>query len=176
MLPNNAKRVSFDSISIDAITDRIAELQTEIKDLEAKIDSQFAELTKIRYHLHSVFMHRGGPSSGHYWVYIFDFEQDIWRRYNDGYVTEVDDDQEIYGKDALESRPATPYFLVYIRGNLEIELTNAVCRHPTEPPPPYSEDTMMDDAPPSVQYEQANEPKGPVGGWDARESTALVAW
>lgn len=151
-------------------------MQVEMKDLETKIDTQFADLRKIRYHLHSVFMHRGGPSSGHYWVYIYDFDRDFWRKYNDGYVTAVDDDQEIYGKDPLEARPATPYFLVYIRGDLEDQLADAVCRRPLELPPPYIQDVVMEDAASSVKVEHVEHATGAVGGWNSRGSDALVTW
>jgi len=159
----------------------------EIKDLETKLDTQFADLRKIKYHLHSVFMHRGGPSSGHYWVYIYDFFQDEWRKYNDGYVTLVSDHKEVYDKDPLESRPATPYFLVYIRGDMEEQLADAVYRRPDEPPP-YTQDTVMEDTFPSVEFdhrEYANEERLPngdkvapraVGGWDSHESDRLVRW
>lgn len=148
-----------------------------MKDLESCISSQFTDLRDIRYHLHSVFIHRGGTSSGHYWVYIYDFKQDCWRKYNDGYVTEVlDPKEEVYAKDSLETRPATPYFLVYIKNELEEQLADAICRDP-EDPPPYSQDTVMEDVVASVELEHAEQGNGGgpspsfpgvEGGWNAR--------
>ena len=120
------------------------ELEETIKTLTENVHSQFADLRNFPYRLHSVFIHRGMVSSGHYWIYIYDFSKEIWRKYNDGYVTEVKDDKEIY--DAEESaRPATPYFLVYVKDNLKSDLVDAVCREIIEPQQESIEDTVMAD-------------------------------
>ena len=51
----------------------------------------------------------------------------MWRKYNDGYVTEVKNLDEIYVQEP-GPRPATPYFLVYVKDNLKDQLVDAVCR------------------------------------------------
>ena len=103
-----------------------------MKTLSTQIHSQFNDLRTIPYRLHSVFIHRGFVSSGHYWIYIYDFSKKIWRKYNDGYVTEVKDVKEIFERDP-ETRPSTPYFLVYIKDNLKDVLVDPVCRDIPEP-------------------------------------------
>ena len=104
-------------------------LDAQIRTLTTSINSQFADLRALPYRLHSVFIHRGLVSSGHYWIYIYDFTRSIWRKYNDGYVTEVKDPRkEIYEAED-SSRPATPYFLVYVRDEQKTELVDAVCRN-----------------------------------------------
>ena len=120
-------------------------MHDEIKTITANIATQFVDLRSLPYRLHSVFIHRGGVSSGHYWIYIFDFDRHIWRKYNDGYVTEVTDLKEIYTQEE-NTRPATPYFLVYVKDDLKERLVDAVCRDvPDILEKASSQDTIMID-------------------------------
>ena len=68
----------------------------------------------------------------------------MWRKYNDGYVTEVTDTNEIFVQEPGD-RPATPYFLVYVKDQAKELLVDSVCRKPVEPPPPPEQDTIMED-------------------------------
>jgi len=70
----------------------------------------------------------GSVSFGHYWIYIYDFKEKIWRKYNDEYVTTVTDPKEVF--EHLDSNnPATPYFLVFVREQeTEREMVEAVQR------------------------------------------------
>lgn len=104
-----------------------ADIETEIKDLTANISSQFTDLRNLPYRLQSVFIHRGSVSFGHYWIYIYDFAKSIWRKYNDSYVTQVRDREEILEQEAYN--PATPYFLIYVKDEAKDELVDPVCRH-----------------------------------------------
>jgi ubiquitin carboxyl-terminal hydrolase 25/28 len=72
----------------------------------------------------------GTVSFGHYWIYIYDFQREIWRKYNDGYVTEVTDEREVFEQEA--NNPATPYFLIYVQDKYKDELVDAVCRDVTD--------------------------------------------
>lgn len=123
-------------------------LELHIRDLKSNIASQFNDLQKIPYRLQSVFIHRGYHNSGHYWIYIYDFTKQLWRKYNDGYVTEIKDTKEIFEQETGD-RPATPYFLVYVKDESKEDLVNSVYRVVVEPPP--EEDTVMED------YSQAQE-------------------
>ena len=104
------------------------DLESRIKDMTTNINSQFTDLRTLPYRLHSVIIHRGVVSSGHYWIYIYDFARKVWRQYNDDRVEEVTDLSKIYQRDADEHRPATSSFLVYVKEGLELDLTEAVCR------------------------------------------------
>lgn len=55
----------------------------------------------------------GTASFGHYWIYIYDFNEKIWRKYNDEHVDRVDDLKQVFGQEG--SNPATPYFLVFVK-------------------------------------------------------------
>lgn len=120
-------------------------LESHIRDLKSKIASQFNDLQKIPYRLQSVFIHRGYHNSGHYWIYIYDFTKQLWRKYNDGYVTEIKDTKEIFEQENGD-RPATPYFLVYVKDESKGVLVNSICRVVVEPPPAEQHDTVMEDS------------------------------
>ncbi|PGH15104.1 hypothetical protein AJ79_02630 [Helicocarpus griseus UAMH5409] len=97
--------------------DEIKSLESQEKDLCASIDSQFADLRHIAYRLYAVFVHHGSVEFGHYYIYIFDFDKNIWRKYNDSEVTEVSK-AEIFESQNL-SNPPTPYFLVYVNNTVK---------------------------------------------------------
>lgn len=119
-------------------------MDEEIKTLTSHINSQFADLRNMPYRLHSVFIHRGMVNSGHYWIYIYDFANSMWRKYNDGYVTEVTAPGGIFEAEQ-STRPATPYFLVYVRDDLKFELVESVCRDVVEVQPSQEDAIMVDD-------------------------------
>ncbi|KAF8866099.1 ubiquitin C-terminal hydrolase-like protein [Acephala macrosclerotiorum] len=117
----------------ELLEERIAEVAAEMEDISRKIATlkqslreQFTDMREHEYKLHSVFIHRGEAGGGHYWVYIYDFEHDIWREYNDEYVTEVKDRSRIF--DQQGAAGGTPYYLVYVRSADKQNLVDAVCR------------------------------------------------
>jgi hypothetical protein len=68
----------------------------------------------------------------------------MWLKYNDGYVTEVTDANVIFEAEQ-STRPATPYFLVYVRDELKSDLVNSVFRS-IEPIHATQGDTKMTEA------------------------------
>lgn len=130
----------------------------DIESTRQLIASQFTEYQKLPYRLYAVFMHHGSVSFGHYWIYIYDFQKNVWRKYNDEYVTEVQNLDEIF-KDGRETNPPTPYFLVYINDEMKDRLVDPVCRDvgqgmpgaPVEVPGegPEEEPVPMEDVQPS---------------------------
>ncbi|EYE91140.1 ubiquitin-specific protease UBP2 [Aspergillus ruber CBS 135680] len=105
----------------------LSHIEKEIRDTQTMISNQFAEYRHLAYRLHAVFVHRGSVSFGHYWIYIYDFKKNIWRKYNDSEVTEIQDPSEIF-QDRQEQNPPTPYFLVYVNDTMKDRLVNPVCR------------------------------------------------
>ncbi|KAF8449694.1 hypothetical protein BGX38DRAFT_1187333 [Terfezia claveryi] len=95
-------------------TEELNEINERLEVLRTKTAAQFEGLANHGYRIHSVFIHRGSVSFGHYWIYIYDFKEKIWRKYNDEYVTAATDPREVF--EHLDSNnPATPYFLVFVR-------------------------------------------------------------
>ncbi|KAI3166891.1 hypothetical protein DTO039G3_6158 [Penicillium roqueforti] len=116
----------LESLAHKAETDLRA-VDQEIQDTQTMISSQFADFHNLPYRLYAVFVHHGSVSFGHYYIYIFDFDKKIWRKYNDEYVTEVQNVDEIFKNDST-SNPPTPYFLVYVNDSMKDRLANPVCR------------------------------------------------
>jgi ubiquitin carboxyl-terminal hydrolase 25/28 len=104
-----------------------AAVDQEIQSIQASLSNQFSRFGKVPYLLYAVFMHHGSVSFGHYWIYIRDFVKGIWRKYNDEYVTEVQNLDEIF-KNNDTKNPPTPYFLVYIHDDMWSRLVDPVCR------------------------------------------------
>ncbi|PYH89924.1 cysteine proteinase [Aspergillus ellipticus CBS 707.79] len=108
-------------------------VEDQIKNTHSMITSQFADYKHLAYRLYAVFVHHGSVSFGHYYIYIFDFDRKVWRKYNDDYVTEVQNLDEIFS-DEGQHNPPTPYFLVYVNDTLKDRLVDPVCREIFEPP------------------------------------------
>ena len=65
------------------------------------------------YHLHGVCIHDGTAESGHYYSYIRDWSQNVWRQYNDHRINVVEEQQvleEAQGGGLTKSA----YWIVYI--------------------------------------------------------------
>jgi hypothetical protein len=136
-----------------------AETTKSTFDLNQNIASNFTDMRKHGYRLHAAFFHRGTAGFGHYWIYIFDTKKEIWRKYNDDYVSEVTDINEIFAcpPEAEPNYkgtgyPANPYFLVYVRDDEKDHLVEAVHRNIVErPPPPPVVRSQMSEMPPDVE-------------------------
>lgn len=120
------------------------DLESQIKDLQSAISSQFIDMCNIPYRLAAVFIHVGSHNAGHYWIYIYDFGAKLWRKYNDEKVVEVTDTREIF-EAPKPPRPPTPYYLVYVKENIQKELVDPVCRNVTDPPEAEDRDTSMEE-------------------------------
>ncbi|KAE8147194.1 hypothetical protein BDV25DRAFT_160868 [Aspergillus avenaceus] len=107
-------------------------IENEIKDIQSRISSQFADYRHLAYRLYAVFVHHGSVEFGHYYIYIFDFNRKVWRKYNDNYVTEVQDIEEIFTSQDRQN-PPTPYFLVYVNDAMKDRLVDPVCREIFDP-------------------------------------------
>lgn len=94
-----------------AVRRELEGIDKDIRELESRINQQFTDLRRFGYRIHSVFIHRGSVSFGHYWIYIYDFDKGMFRKYNDQYISEVVDTSEVFTHSNVETSPATPYFL-----------------------------------------------------------------
>ena len=87
-------------------------LQEDLSGVNAQLESLFAGPSNHAYALHSIVCHSGSGRGGHYWVWIRDFEEGVWRKYNDTSVSEERDTRKLL--DNLNSS-GDPYFLCYVR-------------------------------------------------------------
>lgn len=101
---------------ITRVQNELTEIDAELERLTGLVGHQFDGYTKVGYLIFAIFIHRGEASYGHYWVYIKDPTRDIYRKYNDEIVTEVPA-LEVFN--FSEGNTATPYYIVYVKDNLE---------------------------------------------------------
>ncbi len=76
------------------------------------------------YNLHAVIVHDGSAQSGHYFAFIFDWHQKVWRKYNDIRITEVTE-EEVFRDSNGGFGQSTGYWVVYIDQQTKQELENA---------------------------------------------------
>lgn len=113
-----------------ALATQLSSLETRISGLKMSIKDQFDGMEEYAYRLYALFMHRGSAGAGHYWIYIRDFERGMWLNYNDEHVNEEPDPNKILvQEDGSRGRPATPYFLVYVRDGIQNQLVQTLCRN-----------------------------------------------
>lgn len=110
----------------DQLKKELADIDAHMTQLEADVDRVFQGAHDHPYKLHAVFTHRGGTKGGHYWIYIYDFQGGLWRKYNDDQVT-LADEKDIFEREIANIPPASTG-VVYIRADLVDELTEAVKR------------------------------------------------
>lgn len=121
---------SLEQLSASASRE-LAKITSQITDLRQKIQTQYTDLRQYPYSLHSIFVHRGTSSFGHYWIYIYDFVKEIWRKYNDSTVTEVSHDEvfrDLEKPPVGGGSPATSVYLVYVKEDERNQLVEAVRR------------------------------------------------
>ncbi|AOA63942.1 Ubiquitin carboxyl-terminal hydrolase 2 [Komagataella phaffii CBS 7435] len=104
---------------IDILNSELQTINSRLSELEEKCQHQFDQFKNTGYSIFAIFIHRGEASYGHYWVYIRDPTRNIYRKYNDETITEVPI-SEVFN--FSESNTATPYFLVFVREDLEDEV------------------------------------------------------
>lgn len=106
----------------------LEEINASMTMLEEEIDTVFKQYRDHGYRLHAIFVHRGGTGSGHYLIYIKDFQNNTWREYNDESVCPFDE-REVFkiGPGALAAGSTG---IVFVREDKVDVLTRAVCRSP----------------------------------------------
>jgi ubiquitin carboxyl-terminal hydrolase 25/28 len=72
-------------------------MEKQVTALKDKIKDAYAnkEMQKMPYHLHSICVHDGNATTGHYYTFIYDRNQKKWRKFNDIRVTEVSEEDVI---------------------------------------------------------------------------------
>lgn len=124
-LPSRPKDIKDTEIAIRKTMD------SELRDKEAALEDYYSKLKSNPYRLHAVICHRGQLMSGHYWVWIYDFEQDVWRKYNDSNVEVKRSTVEVLN---TLSTSGEPYFLCYVRDEDKETYVNVPRRRRPAPP------------------------------------------
>ncbi|KAK7423213.1 ubiquitin-specific protease ubp2 [Neonectria magnoliae] len=117
-------------------------MKEELRQREEALEKHYSGLKNIPYRLHAVICHRGHLTSGHYWVWIHDFEQNVWRKYNDSNVEANPSTNEVL---ASLSTSGEPYFLCYVRDHDKDAYVD-VPKRLVPPPAPKAEAESAKDA------------------------------
>lgn len=159
--PDNEDTVMLGSPRYDRLSpDTVSQLGSEAINHDGnhrhELAELFSDMKQHRYRLHAVICHGGNLGSGHYWVWIYDFEQRVWRRYNDTAV-EVEPDSEKVLKELNNS--SHPYYVAYVRESDVDELVTVPRRNvaPNDPSP-YAQDIEMQDAQAHVEHVEDGDP------------------
>jgi ubiquitin carboxyl-terminal hydrolase 25/28 len=132
-------------------------METELQQREQTLAEHQAASKEVPYRLHAVICHRGHLGSGHYWVWIRDFEENVWRWYNDADVKENKDTDDVL---KTLSSSGEPYYLCYVRDSDKDEHVDVPKRQRPEvveePVVTVAESRPMPDAPPTEQTKDAD--------------------
>ena len=108
-----------------------AEAVWEKGQLLAEREKLFDGMQQYVYRLHAVVCHAGTTAAaGHYWVWIYDFEENVWRKYNDTTVS-VHPAEEVF--EQLNNR-GEPYYVAYVRAENVKDLVSIPRRQFVGPP------------------------------------------
>ena len=164
----------------------IKRLDSDILELQDRMEEQLPPEGKLKYCLQAIFVHRGSARSGHWFTYMYDAKSDKWRKYNDESVDMIDSsrlDAEIFSPD--ETIRGAASVVVYAREDERLELFEPVHRLPDPEPEPrdLTEGTakvrsQQSEMPPAnIPYEGASAPEH-RSSWDKGRDVAdsNVAW
>lgn len=134
---------------------KLKEIEERMAEINSKITNQFKDHTELGYRLQAVFFHRGGYGHGHYWTYIRDFQNDVWRIYNDEKVELFTNLADIY--DAETWQQGTPTYAVYVRDDVKTQYAEAVHRVFSTAVPEPVDEIMQDQARPEWDTNTLNQ-------------------
>lgn len=152
---NGSQDAMLVSLDHQASTRAHAKVEEEKDKVKEQLASLFSDMKSVAYRLHAVICHGGGLGSGHYWVWIFDFQKRVWRKYNDERVEEHNDSAKVL---ADLNNSHDPYYLAYVRENKVDELVSIPERSANSQPGENGDDQDGDSA------ELSGTPRGPDRG------------
>ncbi|KIW00916.1 hypothetical protein, variant 2 [Verruconis gallopava] len=118
LLEDEAK---LDEVSKDEMKKELPEIRKELNALPlGRCDTD-----AMKYHIFAIFMYSGTGAAGHWWIYIRDFKNNVWRSYNDSHVNVVDENEVFQKRDPKQ---AGPQMIVYVRDDQKDELIDALHR------------------------------------------------
>ncbi|TGJ79643.1 hypothetical protein E0Z10_g9120 [Xylaria hypoxylon] len=92
-------------------------VSAELVNLREEEARAFDSMKKHKFCLHAMICHGGGMNAGHYWVWVRDFKNQVWYKYNDSVVTKDSrDSQQVI--DELNNS-GDPYYVAYVQDELK---------------------------------------------------------
>lgn len=96
----------------------LKEIDERQLDLESKLSSLYESLQGPEYSLHSILIHEGAAISGHYYAFIKDLDEDLWRRYSDAYVSDTSFNEVLQNSEGGGESTASAYCLIYVSNKI----------------------------------------------------------
>ncbi|KAF9873449.1 ubiquitin carboxyl-terminal hydrolase [Colletotrichum karsti] len=135
-------KVDLPPVAAPETRQRVNQMRAEEVEIhKAELEALFSEHKQQAYRLHAVICHSGGLSAGHYWVWIHDFERDVWHKYNDEKVTVCESTDTVL--ETLNSN-GDPYYLCYVQDEKKLDLVRVPQRHASQD---IDGDVVLPDAP-----------------------------
>ncbi|EME40231.1 hypothetical protein DOTSEDRAFT_179215 [Dothistroma septosporum NZE10] len=164
------------------LSERLEQMETEMKEMESNLKGKFDEFKDIKYELAAAFVHRGNHAGGHYWICIRDFESGKWRKYNDETVEEFTSIGDILAP--TQYAQGTPTFAMYVRAGEGKEYVQPLCRNVEQPQSAFDwEDVTMantESQAPAKALNSIIDPrlttKESEASWDAEREVTGVQW
>lgn len=97
-----------------SIADQINAMEAQLKVYKEMVIHSYDLMKKNEYYLHSILIHAGQADSGHYYSFIFDFDQQKWRKYNDIQITEETEENVFQSAIGDPTSAASAYGLIYV--------------------------------------------------------------
>ncbi|CAG9320649.1 USP28_3 [Blepharisma stoltei] len=101
------------------IVTKIKLMKTQLEQYQFQIEEIFnvPQLKNHEYHLHSILIHDGQAGAGHYYAYVYDAEYEVWRKYSDVMITQVEE-SEVMTNALGGNGYISAYCLMYIENSL----------------------------------------------------------
>eukprot|EP01022_Parablepharisma_sp_SALTPOND_P023425 TRINITY_DN494_c0_g1_i1.p1 TRINITY_DN494_c0_g1~~TRINITY_DN494_c0_g1_i1.p1 ORF type:complete len:1152 (+),score=161.70 TRINITY_DN494_c0_g1_i1:3596-7051(+) len=112
----------------ETVKAQVEQMEAQLSEYQNKVAHSYDHMENYRYRLHSIIIHAGQADSGHYYAFIYDFEQNKWRKYNDIQVTEVDEEEVFKTSIGEDNSAASAYCLVYVSAKNEMRISSPVVR------------------------------------------------
>ncbi|KAI0438655.1 cysteine proteinase [Xylaria telfairii] len=112
----------------------------ELNELRREAANAFDSIEQHKYCLHAMICHGGGMNAGHYWVWVRDFRNQVWYKYNDSVVTK-DSRHTQQVIDELNNS-GDPYYVAYVQDELKDDLVEVPQRAQRE----EDDASMIDDS------------------------------
>jgi len=103
-------------------------MEVQLKEYQTKVEHSYDHMKKYSYQLHSIIIHAGQADSGHYYAFIYDFEQNKWRKYNDIHITEVPEEEVLKTAIGEDKSVANAYCLIYVSKENEMRVSSPLVR------------------------------------------------
>lgn len=154
---NEARQLKADDVKqswarqdlVQSSNDAIRRLESTRDDYERELGALFEDLKapEYEYLLHAVVCHSGNTGkAGHYWVWIYDFDRCLWRKYNDKFVREHPDTEAVM---KMLSNGGEPYYLAYVRASdVKKYVGVSLRKERSATPENVSNHNIMDNIPP----------------------------